>query len=73
MAPAGQLTVVCVPACDEVLDGRSSLGPSPVFQRNVRAGTHHLTLRTTTAERVADIVVSPGEQAIVKKSMIDPS
>lgn len=67
----GQLTIVCVPACDEVLDGRTSLGPSPIFKRSVPAGPHHLTLKSSDppGEKGVDVVVRPDDVTVVRQSL----
>ncbi len=73
-APAGetgQLTVVCSPACDEVLDGSRSLGPSPVFKVPVATGTHQLTLRTVDppVERTVTVTIVADTTSVVRQSM----
>jgi hypothetical protein len=36
--------VICAPACDEVIDGATKLGPSPIYKKAVSVGRHRLTL-----------------------------
>jgi hypothetical protein len=45
-APAfGELTVICMPACDDIrLDG-VRIGESPIIRRRVVVGEHHLELQ----------------------------
>ena len=70
-APKGRLTVICDPACDDVLDGRVSLGPSPIYKRSTSAGAHHITLRVSdpSVEKVVDVVVNENDVTVLKQSM----
>jgi len=72
-AHTGFLTVVCVPACDDVLDGRRSLGPSPVFKATLGAGHHRLTLRTSDppTEKAVDVTVVADETTAIRQRMGD--
>jgi hypothetical protein len=65
------LTVICIPACDQVLDGTRSLGPSPVFKITVAAGSHHLTLRTSdpAVEKTVDVTVAQDDTTVVRQAM----
>ena len=67
----GQLTVVCVPACDEVLDGRTALGPSPIFKRPTSLGAHRITLKVNDppSEKVVEVVVGADEPTVVRQPM----
>jgi len=67
----GLLTVLCTPACDDVLDGGRSLGPSPVFKVSVAAGSHRLTLRTDDppVKKVVNVVVTEDDTTVVRESM----
>ena len=67
----GRLTVICDPACDDVRDGKVSLGPSPIYKHAASLGTHHLTLRITDppTEKVVDVVVGADDVAVLKQSM----
>ncbi|MBK6691123.1 MAG: hypothetical protein IPG50_02785 [Myxococcales bacterium] len=67
----GLLTVICNPACDEVLDGSRSLGPSPVFKVSVSAGSHRLTLRISDppVEKVVSVTVAPDETTVLTQPM----
>jgi serine/threonine-protein kinase len=68
---SGFLTVICTPACDDVVDGNSSLGPSPVFKAQVRAGTHQITLKVSDppSTKVVSAVVPADDTKVVKVSM----
>ncbi|MEO7109683.1 MAG: hypothetical protein ABI183_04510, partial [Polyangiaceae bacterium] len=68
---SGFLTVICTPACDDVLDGNSSLGPSPVFKAQVRSGSHRITLKTTDppSTKVVSVTVPTDDTAVVKQAM----
>jgi len=67
----GRLTIICDPACDDVLDGRASLGPSPIYKRSVAVGPHHITLRVAEPPtmKTVDVVVSADDVAVVKETM----
>ncbi len=70
-AGTGLLTVICIPACDQVLDGSTSLGGSPVYKVQVRAGAHKLTLRTSDPpmEKSVDTTVKADDITLVKVNM----
>lgn len=70
---SGLLTVVCTPACDQVLDGSANLGPSPVFKVEVKAGRHRLKLRTMDppVEKIVSINVAAQDTTVVKQSMAE--
>jgi hypothetical protein len=63
--------VFCSPACDDVLDGSHSLGPSPVFKLPVSAGPHRLTLRTASpsVEKTISVTVNEDETTVVRQAM----
>jgi hypothetical protein len=67
----GQLTVFCTPACDEVIDGGRSLGPSPVFKVSVPVGPHRITLVSTDppVRKVVSVAVGEEEVAVVREAM----
>ncbi len=67
----GLLTVICTPACDDVLDGNTSLGPSPVFKAQVKAGTHKITLKTNDppASKVVSVTVPVDDTTVLKQQM----
>jgi hypothetical protein len=67
----GKLTVLCVPACDQVYDGGRPLGPSPVFKIVTSAGVHHLTLATTDPpmKKHVDVNVAEDDTTVVRQDM----
>jgi hypothetical protein len=67
----GQITVVCVPACGEVFDGRTPLGPSPIFRAPLIVGPHRLRLKVTDppAEKSVDVTVTEDDVTVVRQSM----
>jgi serine/threonine-protein kinase len=71
---AGLLTVICTPACDDVLDGGRSLGPSPVFKVSVPVGSHRITLIATDppARKVVSVVVNEDDVAVVREAFGNP-
>jgi len=73
-APSGKnglLTVFCTPACDDVLDGSRSLGPSPVFKVAVPVGSHRITLVSNDppARKVVSVVVNEDDTAVVREAL----
>ena len=70
-AGSGFLTVICTPACDDVLDGSTSLGPSPVFKAQVKSGAHHITLKTSDPPVTKSITVTVpvDDTTVVKQAM----
>ena len=67
----GLLTIICFPACDQVLDNGKPLGPSPVFQHSVPAGEHRLKLTTSNppATKTVSVIVASDELKTVKQTM----
>jgi serine/threonine-protein kinase len=67
----GLLTVICSPACDQVIDGANVLGSSPVYKVQVKAGTHHLRLRTSDppVEKTYDVTVKADDITVAKIPM----
>ena len=65
----GLLTVVCVPGCDQVVDGAHSLGASPVFKRTVRAGSHTLRLRGAAGEKTVSVRVTANQLTLVHEDL----
>lgn len=67
----GFLTVMCNPACDDVLlDGTRSLGPSPLFKQVIPAGRHRLLLkRDPSVVRAVETTVSRDETTFLKPDM----
>jgi serine/threonine-protein kinase len=65
------LTVVCVPACDEVLDNGRRLGPSPIFKVPTVVGSHRLTLRVLDppSTKVVEVTVNEDETTTVRQAM----
>jgi serine/threonine-protein kinase len=58
----GSLTVVCLPACDDVQDNGVSLGGSPVVNRRTPSGARRVTLiwsTPTPARKTVTATVSP--------------
>ncbi|MEO8876223.1 MAG: protein kinase [Polyangiaceae bacterium] len=70
---SGFLTVICTPACDDVLDGNASLGPSPVFKAQVRSGPHRITMKTIDppSTKSVTVTVPTDDTFVVKQSMGD--
>jgi hypothetical protein len=69
----GVLTVICFPACSHVyMDGRVDLGASPIWQKQVPAGTHRLRLVADGApERLREVEVDDDELVTVKQTMTE--
>jgi len=69
--PTGLLTVFCTPACDRVLDGSRSLGPSPVFKLPVSAGVHriHLHVDGISPDKSVTATVREGDTTVVRETV----
>lgn len=68
----GYLSVICLPACDQVLDNGKPMGPSPIFKRAVGVGEHKLKLiRLDPAvnKMVSAVVTASSEPSVVRQSM----
>jgi serine/threonine-protein kinase len=68
---SGLLTVFCTPACDEVVDGSHSLGPSPVFKVPASVGTHRLRLKVASVEKRVTVTVTENETTVVREDVGD--
>jgi serine/threonine-protein kinase len=65
----GMLTVVCSPACDQVIDNGKMLGPAPIFRLKVPVGEHHLQLKNGKLSKVANKIVTAGDLQTVLVTM----
>lgn len=67
----GLLTVICIPACDQVWDGGRALGPSPVLKVPVTAGSHRIRMKVNDppTERVVVVDVAEDDTKVVRQSM----
>ena len=65
----GGITIVCLPACSQVLDNGSALGPSPIFARPVQSGPHNLTLVSGGNKKSVKVTVTPGKTSEVREAM----
>ena len=68
---SGFLSIVCFPACDQVIDNGKPLGPSPIWQRPVTVGEHRLKLTTSNppATKIVSVIVAAEELKTVKQTM----
>lgn len=72
VADTGLLSVICLPACDQVTDNGKPMGPSPIFKRSVPVGEHRLKLMRLdppVTKVVSAIVTSSAEPSVVRQSM----
>ncbi|MGH7280742.1 MAG: hypothetical protein ACRELY_04405 [Polyangiaceae bacterium] len=58
---SGLLTVVCTPACDQVIDNGKLLGPAPIFRLKVAVGEHHLQLKNGRVSKISNAIVTAGD------------
>ncbi|MEO7110743.1 MAG: protein kinase, partial [Polyangiaceae bacterium] len=65
----GLLTVVCTPACDQVIDNGKILGPAPIFRLKVATGEHHLQLKNGRQTKVSNTIVTAGDLRSVVVTM----
>lgn len=71
-AGMGFLTLLCAPACDQVVvDGGTNLGASPMYRTPIPVGKHRLTLRVTVPAAVKNVTVDihEGEATVVRMDM----
>jgi hypothetical protein len=69
----GELTIVCFPKCDRIVDNGTELGPGHVFNRPVMAGRHRLFVSAPNGvKRNVVVEVASDETREVRLSM-DPS
>ena len=57
----GTLSIQCTPQCDSIVAGGVSLGPSPVFDHEMRPGNHRVTLKANGATKKLVVSVSSGQ------------
>ena len=67
-APSGTLRVVCSPACSQVVDNGTPLGPSPVTRRGTTIGSHRLNLVWPDGAKVVSTVVIADQTATVRET-----
>ncbi len=69
-ANSGFLTVVCVPACDQVMDNNRALGASPVVKRKVAIGPHrlHLMWSDPPGRKLVSTTVTADKNTVVRES-----
>ncbi len=65
----GFLTIVCNPFCDDVLDNGRSLGPSPIVHLSVKPGSHRVTLKKGSMNKVISVIVVSGQVTAQRVSM----
>lgn len=67
----GQLSIICVPACSDVLVDGTSWGPSPIDKRSVPAGFHSIMLfRAGVSAKPTTVKINAGEHK-EKKVFLD--
>jgi hypothetical protein len=66
----GFLTVVCVPACDQVTDNGRALGASPIVKRKVTIGPHrlHLMWSDPPGRKLLNTSVTADKNTLVRES-----
>jgi hypothetical protein len=57
----GRLTINCRPACDSIVAGGQSLGPSPVFSHPMPEGTHRVTLKGNGTTKTIVVQIASGQ------------
>jgi serine/threonine-protein kinase len=65
----GTLTVVCLPACDQVTDNGTPLGRSPIVGRVVPAGRHTIQLSSGSVKKSTVVNVQPDATSEVRMAM----
>jgi serine/threonine-protein kinase len=68
--PPGSLTIDCSPACDSVVAGGRSLGPSPIFSHPMPPGQHRVTLkRKGGPTKTISVIITSGQLTSQRVSM----
>jgi serine/threonine-protein kinase len=69
-ASSGFLTVVCVPACDQVMDNGRALGASPIVKRKAAIGAHrlHLMWSDPPGRKLVSATVTADKNTLVRES-----
>ncbi len=64
----GSLTVICFPACDQVIDNGTPLGPSPFFGRKVPVGSRRITAvwSNPPARKVVSAIVVADQETRIR-------
>jgi hypothetical protein len=65
----GQLSVICIPACDQVTDNGHAMGASPFFKRPVSVGSHRLRLSAAGFNKTVSVSVIGDQLTTVRESM----
>ncbi len=67
----GFLSVICLPACDQIFDNGKLLGPSPVFKRAAQVGSHKvkLVLNNPSATKTISAIVQADQVFMIRESM----
>ena len=63
--------MICVPACDQVMDGARSLGPSPILKVPVAVGSHRIRMKVSDppAEKTVVVDIIEDETKVVRQAM----
>jgi serine/threonine-protein kinase len=74
VAGVGKLSIICIPSCTDVRIENKSLGPSPVYDREIEAGTHEVVLQQgpRNVTRVT-VNVEPGKTTTRQVQMGPPA
>jgi hypothetical protein len=59
--PPGRLTIVCKPACDNIVAGGAALGPGPVFNHAMPPGTHRVTCTAKGKSKTVVVQIVSGQ------------
>jgi hypothetical protein len=67
----GLLSVICLPACDQIYDNGKYLGPSPIFKKAAQVGTHKvkLVLNEPSVIKTISVIVQADQVSMVRESM----
>ncbi len=65
----GTLTVVCMPSCDNISIDGASVGPGPVFNRSVAAGSHSVSLSSGPTKKTRSVKVEPNKLSSIREPM----
>ncbi len=65
----GLISVICLPACEQVSDNGKSIGGSPIFKRPIGVGSHKLKLQSGGFVKVVSASVLVDQLTVVRESM----
>lgn len=69
----GQLSIVCTPRCDAILDNGTPLSPGNVVALPVPAGPHKVVATASGAKRTFNVTIAPGQTKELRADFEKPA